>query len=71
MPNMDPQSVVTLMLQTQYYNTLREIGENGKATSIFVPSAPGAVADTSAQIRDGMMMANAAGSSAGSSRAQK
>lgn len=58
-PGIDAQNVIALMLQTQYYNTLREIGEGSQST-VFVPNAPSAVANTTDQIRDAMIMSNAA-----------
>merc|ERR1719145_324559 len=45
-----------LLLITQYFETLKEIGANSKSSSVFIPHSPAAgVADISSQIRNGIM----------------
>ena len=44
-PGSDPNDVMKTVLITQYFDTLREIGANGKATTILLPNSPGAVGD--------------------------
>ena len=56
------RDVLSLMLLTQYFDTLKEVGISGKASTIFVPSNPGSVADLDAQIRNGVLQADAASS---------
>jgi hypothetical protein len=54
------RDVLTLMLLTQYFDAIKEIGVSGKATTVFVPSNPGAVADLASQMRSGILQADAA-----------
>jgi len=54
------RDVLTLMLLTQYFDAIKEIGVTGKATTVFVPSNPGAVADLASQMRSGILQADAA-----------
>lgn len=50
-----------LLLITQYFETLKEIGGNSKAQAIFIPHSPGAaISDISSQIRDGLLQSSAA-----------
>jgi len=48
----------------QYFDTMRDIGSSGKATTVFVPHQPGSLGDISAQIRSGVLQGAAAGTSA-------
>lgn len=57
---MEPSSVVAIMLQSQYYSTLETIGGSRGSNTIFVPSNPGAVNELTDQLRDSMLMADAA-----------
>lgn len=53
------RDVLTLMLLTQYFDAIKEIGVTGKASTVFIPSNPGAVADLASQVRDGILQADA------------
>merc|ERR1712048_701169 len=55
--------VSELLLVTQYFETLREIGAQSKAQTVFIPSGPGGVKDIASQIRDGVLQAVPAQSS--------
>jgi hypothetical protein len=55
---MDAPAIIGLMLQSQYYDVLRDIGSHG-AKTVFVPSSPANVTDVSTQIRDALLHANA------------
>lgn len=44
------EEVMQLVLVTQYFDTLKAIGETGKTNTVFVNHTPGAVADISQQI---------------------
>jgi len=44
------QDVMAMVLMTQYFDTMREMGVTGKATTIFLPTSPGAVNDLMTQI---------------------
>merc|ERR1719191_2492679 len=52
--------VSELLLITQYFETLRDIGAQSKAQTVFVPSGPGGVSDIASQIRNGVLQASAA-----------
>merc|ERR1712217_524818 len=52
--------VSELLLVTQYFETLRDIGAQSKAQTVFVPSGPGGVSDIASQIRNGVLQAAAA-----------
>merc|ERR1712070_602193 len=51
------KDVMDLMLVTQYFDMLKEVGVNSKATAVFIPHGPGAIADTANQLRNGLMQA--------------
>jgi len=54
--------VSELLLITQYFETLKEIGANSKASSVFIPHSPGdGVRDISSQIRNGIMQGGGPG----------
>ncbi|CAI5949408.1 unnamed protein product [Closterium sp. NIES-65] len=54
-PGTTPKDVLDMVMLTQYFDTMRDIGANNRSSTIFVPHGPGAAADIAAQIRDGMM----------------
>lgn len=50
------ERISELLLVSQYFETLREIGANSKAQAIFVPQSPTAgIADIAGQIRSGIL----------------
>ncbi|XP_020108434.1 hypersensitive-induced response protein 1-like [Ananas comosus] len=57
-PGTSAKDVMDMVLVTQYFDTMKEIGAASKATSVFIPHGPGAVRDVAAQIRDGLLQAN-------------
>lgn len=54
------RDVLSLMLLTQYFDAVKEIGVQGKASTIFIPINPGSVNDLASEIRNGVMQAGAA-----------
>ena len=54
------KEVMQLVLVTQYFDTLKSIGENDKTNTLFLSHAPGAVKEVSEQIMDSMLVASAA-----------
>lgn len=56
-----PREVIEMMLMTQYFDTLKDLG-GAKSQTIFVPHSPGAVNDIAGQVRSGFLQANAANS---------
>eukprot|EP00727_Mastigamoeba_balamuthi_P009924 m51a1_g5554 putative spfh band 7 phb domain-containing membrane-associated protein family isoform 1 (295) ;mRNA; r:550295-551618 len=54
------REVMDLVLVTQYFDTVKELGEHSRGTTVFLPHSPGSVADVSNQIRMSMHDAAAA-----------
>jgi regulator of protease activity HflC (stomatin/prohibitin superfamily) len=54
------KEVMQLVLVTQYFDTLKSIGESDKTNTLFLTHAPGAVKDVSEQIMDSMLVAGRA-----------
>ncbi|KAJ4844035.1 Hypersensitive-induced response protein 4 [Turnera subulata] len=54
------KEVMDLIMVTQYFDTIKELGNSSKNTTVFIPHGPGHVKDISQQIRDGMMEAGSA-----------
>ncbi|XXG42933.1 hypothetical protein AAC387_Pa01g3083 [Persea americana] len=57
-PGTTAKDVMDMVLVTQYFDTMKEIGASSKSSSVFIPHGPGAVKDIAAQIRDGLLQAN-------------
>ena len=55
-----PESIMQLVLMTQHYDTVKEVGASSRVNTIFIPYSPGGMADLSAQMRDALIGANAA-----------
>ncbi|KAJ8632878.1 hypothetical protein MRB53_026214 [Persea americana] len=49
------KDVMDMVLVTQYFDTMKEIGASSKSSSVFIPHGPGAVRDIVSQIRDGLL----------------
>ncbi len=58
-----PESIMQLVLMTQHYDTVKEVGASSRSNTIFVPYSPGGMADLAAQMRDALISANAASAS--------
>jgi regulator of protease activity HflC (stomatin/prohibitin superfamily) len=54
----ESSEVMNLVLMTQYFDTLKDIGASSNSNSILVPHSPGALSDLSDQIRDAIITAN-------------
>jgi len=52
------QDVMNLVLMTQYFDTLKDIGLSGKSNTILIPHSPGGMGDISEQMRDAVITAN-------------
>lgn len=52
------QDVMNLVLMTQYFDTLKEIGLSSKTNTILIPHSPGGMGDISDQMRDAIITAN-------------
>jgi len=57
--NINNQEILSMMLMTQYFDTLKDVGTNSRNGTIFLPHQPGTIGDIASQIRDGMLQANA------------
>lgn len=57
-PGATPQDVMNLVLMTQYFDTLKEVGQASHSNTILLPHSPGALADIAAQMRNAMIVAD-------------
>ena len=51
------RDVMQLVLVTQYFDTLKSIGESDKTSTLFLAHSPGAVKEVSDQILESMLVA--------------
>ncbi|KAF3788220.1 Hypersensitive-induced response protein 1 [Nymphaea thermarum] len=56
-PGTTAKDVMDMVLVTQYFDTMKDIGASSKSSSVFIPHGPGAVRDIASQIRDGLLQA--------------
>lgn len=54
--NITHEEVMQFVLLTQYFDTLNNIGQNGKNTSILIPHSPSAMKDFQQQIVEGTLI---------------
>src|ERR1700728_1761027 len=54
------REVMQLVMVTQYFDTLKSIGENDRTNTLFLAHSPGAVKDVSDQILESMLIASKA-----------
>lgn len=59
-PGTSAKDVMDMVLVTQYFDTMKDIGASSKSSAVFVPHGPGAVKDIASQIREGLLQGNAA-----------
>jgi regulator of protease activity HflC (stomatin/prohibitin superfamily) len=52
--------IMTLVLVTQYFDTLKEIGANNKSSTILLPHSPVGIKDLAAQMQEGIITGNLA-----------
>ncbi|KMT17129.1 hypothetical protein BVRB_2g040410 [Beta vulgaris subsp. vulgaris] len=57
-PGTSAKDVMDMILVTQYFDTMKEIGSASKTSAVFIPHGPGAVRDVATQIRDGLLQAS-------------
>ncbi|KAK4350766.1 hypothetical protein RND71_030079 [Anisodus tanguticus] len=53
------KEVMDLIMITQYFDTIKDLGNSSKNTTVFIPHGPGHVRDIGDQIRNGLMEAAA------------
>jgi len=51
------RDVMQLVLVTQYFDTLKSIGESDKTSTLFLAHSPGSVKEVSDQILESMLVA--------------
>ncbi|CAI9283232.1 unnamed protein product [Lactuca saligna] len=56
-PGTSSKDVMDMVLLTQYFDTMKEIGASSKSNAVFLPHGPGAVKDIASQIREGLLQA--------------
>jgi regulator of protease activity HflC (stomatin/prohibitin superfamily) len=52
------QEVMSLLLMTQYFDTLKDMGLSGKMNTILIPHSPSSVHELHNQIREAIITAN-------------
>jgi regulator of protease activity HflC (stomatin/prohibitin superfamily) len=57
-PGTTAKDVMNLVLMTQYFDTLKEIGASSRSNTILIPHSPGSLTSLSEQIRNAMIEAN-------------
>lgn len=57
-PGTSAQDVMNLVLMTQYFDTLKEIGATARSNTILIPHTPGNMTELSNQMRDAMISAD-------------
>ncbi len=60
-PGASPQDVMNLVLMTQYFDTLKDVGASSATNTILIPHSPGAMKDLGGQLRDAMITAQQVG----------
>lgn len=63
-PGTSAQDVMNLVLMTQYFDTLKDVGLSSETNTILIPHSPGGMNQVSDQLRDAMIQANAVNNSA-------
>lgn len=58
-PGTTAKDVLDMVLVTQYFDTMKEIGASSKSSAVFIPHGPGAVGDIAGQIRQGLLQGSA------------
>ncbi|KAL0317707.1 UNVERIFIED_CONTAM: Hypersensitive-induced response protein 4 [Sesamum angustifolium] len=54
------KEVMDLIMITQYFDTIKDLGNGSKNTTVFIPHGPGHVRDIGEQIRNGLMEGSSA-----------
>ncbi|MDK2971079.1 MAG: hypothetical protein PWP23_834 [Candidatus Sumerlaeota bacterium] len=59
-PGTSAAEVMQIVIMTQYFDTLKEIGGQSKTNTLMIPHTPGSIGDFSEQIRSSIMLGNIA-----------
>jgi regulator of protease activity HflC (stomatin/prohibitin superfamily) len=57
-PGTSAKDVMDMVLVTQYFDTMKEIGAASKSSAVFFPHGPGDIRDVATQIQDGLLQAS-------------
>jgi regulator of protease activity HflC (stomatin/prohibitin superfamily) len=60
-PGATAQDVMNLVLMTQYFDTLKEIGASSQTNTILIPHSPGNLTDLAGEMRNAMITAEQTG----------
>ncbi|CAN0034760.1 unnamed protein product [Pylaiella littoralis] len=66
-----PKDVMDLLLLTQYFDMLRDVGQSSRAATVFLPHAPQSVASLQSAMRDGFMQGQAGSAGLASAETMK
>lgn len=58
-PGATAHDVMSLVLLTQYFDTLKEIGQASKTNTVLIPHSPGGLSDLMTQVRSALISADA------------
>jgi regulator of protease activity HflC (stomatin/prohibitin superfamily) len=61
-PGTSPKEVMDMVLVTQYFDTMRDIGSHSKNSTVFIPHGVGGARDVADQIRNGLLQGEAGSS---------
>jgi regulator of protease activity HflC (stomatin/prohibitin superfamily) len=57
-PGASAHDVMNLVLMTQYFDTLKDLGQTSRSNTILIPHSPGTLTDLAEQMRNAMLQAN-------------
>lgn len=63
------EDVMNLVLMTQYFDTIKDIGLSGKGNTILIPHSPGGMQDISSELRNAIITGNEVSNSSKSHKA--
>lgn len=55
--DIDSKEVLTILLATQYFDTIDSLGKNANTNTVLLPHSPGGLSDIMAQLRNAMIVA--------------
>ncbi|MFN3651068.1 MAG: SPFH domain-containing protein [Armatimonadota bacterium] len=60
-PGATPADVMQLILLTQYFDMLKEVGGSSRTNTVMIPHTPGGLADVMSQVRESILTGHVAG----------
>ncbi len=70
LPNTTEQDVLNLILMTQYFDTIKDLGQSSNNNTIMIPHSPSAIGDVLQQITNSIVTANQVSASSNKRTAQ-